>query len=642
MLNIPEEVKIALRQGNRRKNYKMLVNDVDPETGERTYLYIIDNNSIVRESVKIDERMVTGKNLKFGLCEGSSLEFQYFDHPNINGKDIQVFVSIEYVDSNGDVAWYDIPMGWYTVDQCPVQWDTGIYKVTAYNKLKSKYLDQKANNIVLGELINKNIGMSMYSLRRLLLQDFEIVPYEEYEIQGSTGGQRSTTPKKEIKFTNLYTGDTPINGENIRRTFNTNPTTNNKIYIQIITEYKRFSLANRLKQFQYREFGYSLGRFSEDLAAYIKTLIDNSSLNATGQQVLDAIDTVWDDGYGYYSEGWSHLCSVELALPQVGYSDYFYYSDYAYKNGRTSQGYPITGATTDLTKVLLTLYSTCFIHIPRYIWIDYWFDSNTRGTIRIDLETGCDYYAPDGTRKHYDGLKMPDGSDYNFEEFAASLEYVRIDDLTPGDLVTVDPSTLPEYTLREITSAVYETNCQYGQLDRVTDLFAPVELNQGGLYPADTLYPDNALYPQGNMLHPLPSSYSKLWTDTVGEQSFRYLIITYKTIDDGQEVEKTLQRTVNTYGTTNYNMSDNWLFLNLVWTAEDVGTYADAMVEKMRDIRWFPFEMWAAGLPHIETGDAIEITDKNGDTHTSYVLTRTLNGIQDLQDTFINGELDVF
>lgn len=172
--------------------------------------------------------------------------------------------------------------------------------------------------------------------------------------------------------------------------------------------------------------------------------------------------------------------------------------------------------------------------------------------------------------------------------------------------------------------------------------FAGVELNQGGLYPADTLYPDDALYPLGTMEHPFPSTYSKLWTDTVGEQSFRYLIITYKAMENGQEVEKTLQRTVNADGTTNYNMSDNWLFRNLIWTAADVGDYADAMVLKMKDIRWFPFEMWCAGLPYVETGDAIEITDKQGNTHTSYVLTRTLDGIHNLQDTFINGELDIF
>ena len=91
-----------------------------------------------------------------------------------------------------------------------------------------------------------------------------------------------------------------------------------------------------------------------------------------------------------------------------------------------------------------------------------------------------------------------------------------------------------------------------------------------------------------------------------------------------------------------YNMSDNWLFRNLVWTSAEVGEYADAMVTKMQNIRWFPFEMWSVGLPYVETGDAIEIADKEGNTYTSYILQRQLRGIQNLQDTFINGELDVF
>ena len=159
--------------------------------------------------------------------------------------------------------------------------------------------------------------------------------------------------------------------------------------------------------------------------------------------------------------------------------------------------------------------------------------------------------------------------------------------------------------------------------------------------PANSLYPNNGTGGQG--FHPYPSEYSKLWTDSQGEQSFRYLIITYKTLDENNnEVEAVLQRTVNADGTTDYNMNDNWLFRNLIWTAEDVGDYADAMVAKMQNIRWFPFEMWAAGLPYVETGDAIEITDRNGGSHVSYVLQRQLQGIQNLQDTYVNGELDIF
>ena len=139
--------------------------------------------------------------------------------------------------------------------------------------------------------------------------------------------------------------------------------------------------------------------------------------------------------------------------------------------------------------------------------------------------------------------------------------------------------------------------------------------------------------------------YSKLWADEGNVRKFRYLIITYKgtETEGGQtrEVEKTLQRTVDENGTDDYNMSNNWLFKNLVWTDEEVGDYADAMVAKMQNLTWFPFEMWCAGLPYVETGDELEI-NVNGEAYTSYVLRRNLRGIQNLQDEMINGELDIF
>ena len=133
-----------------------------------------------------------------------------------------------------------------------------------------------------------------------------------------------------------------------------------------------------------------------------------------------------------------------------------------------------------------------------------------------------------------------------------------------------------------------------------------------------------------------------VWADEGNVQKWRNLIITYKGLDEEQkEKDFTLQRQVNADGTQDYNMSDNWLFKNLVWTSEAIADYADAMVSKMRDVTWFPFEMWGAGLPYLETGDEIEIT-VNQSTYTSYVLQRQLKGIQNLQDTLINGNLDIF
>ena len=91
MLVTPVEVKKAYKSGVHRKNYRFVVLKDDG-----TEDFTIDNNTLVAESVHIDERMASGSELKFGLCEGSSLEFQYFNHDNINGKQIKSFIDIEY------------------------------------------------------------------------------------------------------------------------------------------------------------------------------------------------------------------------------------------------------------------------------------------------------------------------------------------------------------------------------------------------------------------------------------------------------------------------------------------------------------------------------------------------------------------
>lgn len=597
MLNIPYEVQQALRKGDMRKNYKMKVNDVDPDTGERTYLYTIDNDSLVSESVKIDERMVTGKVLKFGLCEGSSLEFQYFDHPNINGKDVQVYCSVEYIDGNGDVAWYDIPMGWYTVDQCPMQWDTGIFKVTAYNKLKSKYLDSNVKQEALSLIATGTAGHPNEIPVNILLNEL----LDGYSILTNYEGT-------DIGFSDMpaWAAQSVLVG------------------MQVYPE----------DQSQYTSLPYYV------YSCCYGIVINNLSLNDIYNVILKV-----------------------KALKDYCYQKFkTYFDDYYVDSGKTTTiwDYVLNGQTG--TKVI---FSNAQILIDNQQWYDNEivndiFTSTDDIVSKLYTDVDADYYdslsiifrVPILMKTSSESTPTPwsqaeiDAAYLETKTDLTNMGYIdirRLDsEIGNYRMVASDLTNVETLTMRELQSAVYELDCQYGQLDRETDLFTGVELNQGGLLPADNLYPANDLYPQGDMEHPFPSSYQKLWTDTVGEQSFRYLIITYKAMENGQEVEKTLQRTVNADGTTNYNMSDNWLFRNLVWTAADVGDYADAMVLKMKDIRWFPYEMWCAGLPYVETGDAIEITDKQGNTHTSYVLTRTLDGIHNLQDTFINGELDIF
>ena len=141
MIDVPVLVKDALRSGAFRKNYRFLVLNDDGTTD-----FIIDNQNLVSESVNIDERMCSGDTIKFGLCEGSSLEFQYFGKDNITGRQIKAFIDVDY----GETLPYTIPMGFFTVKNCSRQASTGIIKATAYNKLQSDLSVISVQNVYFG------------------------------------------------------------------------------------------------------------------------------------------------------------------------------------------------------------------------------------------------------------------------------------------------------------------------------------------------------------------------------------------------------------------------------------------------------------------------------------------------------------
>lgn len=602
MIDVPVLVKDALRSGAFRKNYRFLVLNDDGTTD-----FTIDNQNLVSESVNIDERMCSGDTIKFGLCEGSSLEFQYFGKDNITGRQIKAFIDVDY----GEALPYSIPMGFFTVKNCSRQASTGIIKVTAYNKLQSTYLDEKANEQIIALATAGEDGentVSYYYILNQLLKGYNI---EEYNIKATYPDIEPTTylpwwldshaaAVYELVFPLYNAGGNFTQSYLHIKAFAFTPYPYSATDPDILNNYG-YSLVNG-----------AIGNKIRSLYTHLGTLLDSRYVKEyDGSGIASLRDFLLNKGYLEWRANMSSTSIYPDFDSQkhvvggrvVSYNFYYdmtsatedYLSDLHLENGHDYMylPYSVTTSTSSATSATMSDFETTFL------------------TMHSELEWFFKDLAPD----------MPDVALQRFNATQAEA--------------------LPDVTLRELQSATYETVCQFGQLDRTTDLFSGVELNRSRLLPADTLYPSNTLYPNGAQSSANKSMYSKLWADEGNIHKWRYLIITYKAMEDGQEVEKTLQRTVNADGTDDYNMSDNWLFKNLVWTAEDVGTYADAMVAKMQDITWFPFEMWCAGLPYLETGDEIEIP-LGEETYTSYVLQRQLKGIQNLQDTYINGTLDIF
>ena len=583
MIDVPVLVKDALREGSYRKDYRFVVYQADGATADFT----IDNNKLISESVAFDERMCSDTELKFGLCEGTNLEFQCFNTPNITGRRIQAFIDVEY-DDEGVIAWHTIPMGWYTVEECSRQASTGNLKIKCYNKLLSDYLDAKANSLIAD--ISSDLGVdseaTLKGIMDALLEDYQIMP--------------------------KYSDPIPMNPEyGTQYWYFDNPTfklvgssTNYHFVLEGVTYFLRSSgIVDKRLLIQIMD-GY-INRVNQTINA-LKTELQS------GSGRIQNFDAVWSEFKK--QERLSDFFGVTASIRGVGTVEYI--ADEIYDPDAVSTQWSV--ARQPLSK-LKNLSNVTHMDIGLLNFA-------SRATSSSATPTTFFWNT---VSVHEDDMQV------------VAVENDEIDN------ITIELSDLPDVTLRDLVSANYELRCAFGRLERTTDLFSAVELNHSRLYPADDLYPANDLYPLSYSERSNRAMYSKLWADEGNVRSFRYLIITYKGAevdpDTGtvSEVEKTLQRTVNEHGTDNYNMSDNWLFRNLVWDEATVGDYADAMVEKLQNVTWFPFEMWCAGLPYIETGDEVEINMDEG-AYTSYVLRRTLKGIQNLQDQMINGTLDIF
>ena len=581
MIDVPIRVKESLEEGNYLKNYRFIILK---DNGEEDFT--IDNNNLVSESVNIDERLCSEDTIKFGLCEGSHLQFEYFGFPDITERRIQAYIDVQYKEADSTLQWYPIPMGFFEVKECPMQFSTGIRRCSCYNKLKSEYLDAKADGLV-KELVAAGESavtdeLSMYTLLKMLLQEYSIE--EKIEI------------KSEI--------DMSISGMG----FNVDTT-------QAVSS-DGISLGGYWQSYNVSAYFIPKG-FSQD---------DFLNFDIYAKQIYQKLK----DKRIILSSAYTMANGTVYTLEEYSKANYIrskYFGGYAYINSTSGEEI----FRSEFSKAEEEKTATGYI-------------TNIRNGLHISIPVKLEY----GTKEDPPiTTEIMEEMERLYTQFVSELSVADcyqmvLSPIEKHRLTTDEIAELSDITLRKLQSAVYETRCLFGRLDRETDLFSGVALNKERLLPAQTLYPDNALYPIGTSMRARKNTYRQLWAENGKLKKFRNLVITYRTVDgEGTEIEKTLQRTVNSDGTTNYNMSDNWLFRNLVWTQEEIETYADEMVEKMKNMTWFPFEMWCAGYPFIETGDEIEILvgDK---IYTTYILQRQMKGIQNLEDSYVNGTLNIF
>lgn len=169
-----------------------------------------------------------------------------------------------------------------------------------------------------------------------------------------------------------------------------------------------------------------------------------------------------------------------------------------------------------------------------------------------------------------------------------------------------------------------QINGRFGLIGR-DKKFHYVQLAQAieGLYPADDLYPSDTLYPRESnaseeILKAVYSaiSYQPFHTDWITRVSI---------VGKNGAIQGTAG---DTTGDTFY-ISDN----KLAWGLGNIAQATQAILNEVRGARYTPADIDAKGLPYLECGDII-IANTRRNVITTYILERTLKGIQALTDAY--------
>lgn len=169
----------------------------------------------------------------------------------------------------------------------------------------------------------------------------------------------------------------------------------------------------------------------------------------------------------------------------------------------------------------------------------------------------------------------------------------------------------------------------FGRMNR-NGRFEVTTLQSSGLYPDEDRYPDVDLYPENSNTSSVALGVSdeepraEYITAKFEEYMTKYITgINVRTEDD--DVGCTVGTTENPY-----IISGNALLFGK--TAAELKPIAENILNVIKDIIYRPNTTELIGLPYVEVGDVYSVEKE--DVVESYVLSRTLSGIQLLRDTY--------
>lgn len=226
----------------------------------------------------------------------------------------------------------------------------------------------------------------------------------------------------------------------------------------------------------------------------------------------------------------------------------------------------------------------------------------------------------------YNGLSFPMTVQAFRNSFFNRVGVTQVADYLTNDGITIQKTIEDKVIMgAKIIKAICQINGRFGRISR-TGRFEYVHLTEAAeaLYPAEDLYPDDDIYPsdENAVDNVLKAHYS-----AISFENYRVA-----SIDKVQVIDKSGQIAASAGSGTNiFTLKDN----PLVWGLSSANLQAVArnLYNTVQGLWYTPSEVKCVGLPYVECGDFVLMSARLSIIR-SYVLSRTLKGIQAITDSF--------
>lgn len=226
----------------------------------------------------------------------------------------------------------------------------------------------------------------------------------------------------------------------------------------------------------------------------------------------------------------------------------------------------------------------------------------------------------------YNGLTFPITIKNMRDSFFSRMGVTQVADYLPNDGMSVNKTIEDKVIVgATIIKAICQVNGRYGRISR-SGQFEYVHLVEGAeaIYPREDLFPADDLYPSAeNALDNISKAY---YTD-ISFENYRVAPITkVQLIDKEGQIAATYGS-----GTNVFTLKDN----PLIWgkTSAQLASVVLNLYNTIRGLWYTPSEVECVGLPYVECGDFVLMAARRSIIR-AYVLTRTLKGIQILNDSY--------